>query len=179
MKTKVLHLFFVFVLSLLFTQPVYAKGGQPPRCDKTIVGSNGEIYCVVVFEEVMSTQSPANTLNADATLASGCNWRVNGEDIYNMYGALLARYQQRVDWCYNGSIITSVSHVHTPTVYAPGWRYNGLIGDSHWGGVNQASFRAYSQASFCLVGGVCLQYWYPWVDQTVYGTGSSSGSTGS
>ena len=179
MKTKILRFFFVVVLSLLFTQPVYAKGGQPPEYDYTIVGPNGEIYYVDVFEEVRNTRFPANMLSADATLASGCRYRINGESIYNAFGALLARYTQRVDWCYNGTIITSVSHVHTPTVYPPGWMYNGLIGHSHWGGVNQASFRAYSQASFCLVGGVCLQYWYPWVDQTVYGTGNSSGSTGS
>jgi hypothetical protein len=179
MKAKLLRLFFIVVLSLLSTQPVYAQRGQPPQYDKTIVGSHGEIYYVEYFEEVRIIQSPVSMLSVDATLASGCKSRTNGENIYNAFGALLARYQQKVDWCYDGTKITSVSHVHTPTVYAPGWVYNGLIGHSHWGGVNQASFRAYSQASFCLNLGVCTQYWYPWVDQTVYGTGNSSGSSGS
>jgi len=178
MKIKILHLFFVLVLSLLFTQPAYAQGDPPPHYDKTIVGSNGEIYYVDFFEDVRITRSPANMLNADATLASGCKSRTDGAQIFNQFGALLARYQQRVDWCYDGTKITSVSHVHTPSVYAPGWRYNTLKFDNHWGGVNQTSFRAYSQASFCLWLGVCTDNWYPWVDQTVYGTGNSIGSAG-
>ena len=179
MKTKILHLLLVLVVSLVFTQPAYAKGGPPPQYDEIIVGPNGEIYYVDFFEEVRITRSPATMPKADATLAISCKSLTTGAQIFNPFGALLARYQQKVDWCYDGTKITSVSHTHTPTVYAPGWVYNGLIGHSHWGGVNQTSFRAYSQASFCLNLGVCTQYWYPWVDQTVYGTGNASGSAGS
>lgn len=163
--------------------PVTSAGalqGGPDRIP--IKAPNGEAYYLIPFSEVKTIAPPKNMAEGMALVAaSGCKSRTDGVDMYDAYGIRLFRYQQKVDWCYNGTTITSVSHVHTPTVYMFTWRYNGILagGHVHSGGVGQASYRAYSQASFCqIVGTVCTWYVYPWVDQTVRGTGTSSGSAG-
>ncbi|HSO10899.1 MAG TPA: hypothetical protein VLT51_00895 [Anaerolineales bacterium] len=179
MKTKILRVLLIVVLSLLLTQPAYAKGGKPPQYDGTIVGPNGEIYYVDVFEEVGRPNFSAQVLKAhEALAAGGCKSLTNGVNIYNGAGALALRYQQKVDWCYDGTKITSVSHVHTPTVYIVTYRYIGLIGHLHSGGVGQTSYRAYSQAHFCMWVGACVWNVYPWVDQTVRGNGTYTGTAG-
>jgi hypothetical protein len=77
-----------------------------------------------------------------------------------------------VNWCYNGSTITSVSHTKTPTVYSSLCGYHGLVGHTHSGGVGSTSYNAYSVAWFqCAVNNNV----YPWVNQWVYGNGSYYG----
>ena len=135
-----------------------------------------------LVQEVGKANFPAKVLKAHETLAAGgCRSLTNGANIYNGFNQLVAKYSQKVDWCYNGTTITSVSHTHTGSVYNALWRYNGLIAHSHSGGAGQTSFRAYSQASFCNflpVTGACMQYVYPWVDQTVRGNGTYTGNAG-
>ncbi len=182
MNTKILRLLMVLVLSLLFTQPAYAQGGQPPEYDETVIGANGEIYYLDFFQESGKPNFPDKVLKAHQALAAGgCKSLTNGVNIYNWVGQLVAMYSQKVDWCYNGTTITSVFHTHNNTVYHVFWRYNGLTSHVHSGGVGQTSYRAYSQASFCEFippNGSCIQYLYPWVDQTVRGNGTYSGTAG-
>lgn len=122
-----MRFFLILILLLLLTQPVYAQGGQPPQYDGTIVGANGEIFYVDVFEKIGKANLPANILEAhEALAASGCKSLTNGVNIYNGFGQLMLQYSQRVDWCYNGSTITSVSHTKTPVVYSPTCAYQGL-----------------------------------------------------
>lgn len=53
MYKKISRIVFIVVVSaLLIVQPVHAGGGKPPQYDGTIIGPNGEIYYVDLFEEV-------------------------------------------------------------------------------------------------------------------------------
>src|SRR5215211_1589596 len=140
---------FAFVVwqVLMPVTSVGALQGGPHRIP--IKGPNGETYYLESFNEVKSIASSKSIAGSMVALASGCKSRTDGVNVYNHYGNLILRYQQKVNWCYDGTKITSVSHTHTGTVYIVGWKYNGLIADNHWGGVNQSYFRAYSQAHFC------------------------------
>jgi hypothetical protein len=180
MYKKVVRIVFSVIVSLLLiTQPVFAGGGKPPKYDYTITGPNGELYYVDVFEIVGEANFPAKDIQAhEALAAGGCKSITYGTQFYNANGQIIIKYSQKVDWCYDGTKVTSVSHTKTPTVYIPTWRYNGLINHTHSGGVGQTSYRAYSQASFCSYIATCVWYLYPWVDETVRGNGTFSGSSG-
>ncbi len=103
------------------------------------------------------------------------NWK-------NALGQTLFSYFQKIDWCYDGSIITNnPTRLRWGEVYAPLWSFDGHIGNSESGGINQWSYEAWTQGKFklCLGGDIgCIQYKYPWIDMTVYGDGSYSSSTG-
>lgn len=115
-------------------------------------------------------------------VSSGCDdgcdsrkYEVWGE---NRLGYKLWSYFQTIDWCYDGSKVTSKTRLRWGEVHTLGWKYNGHIGNTESGGVDQSSYRAWTQGSFelCLGGDIgCIQSCYPWIDQTVYGTGSYSG----
>lgn len=180
MHKKTFHLVITLIIAIVFVvQPAQAQGSQPPQFDGTIIGPNGETYYVdEFFSETKAKQSSLSGFQALAVNCKSATWGVN---IYDGVGVLIIRYQQKVDWCYDGTKITSVSHIKTPTVYRPIYKYNGLIGHIHSGGVNQSSYRAYSQASFCMFAPpatACIWYVYPWVDMTVHGNGTVSGSAG-
>jgi len=111
---------------------------------------------------------------------TGCDSRTDGIDVYNALGAKVATYSQNIFWCYNGSTITSKTRTRTGTVYGPLYQFNGHIGNVESGGVGQGSYSAWTQGSFCEIapGFGCVWNFYPWVDQTVYGTGASWGNAG-
>lgn len=70
MYKRISRLFVTIVVTMvLIVQPVSAQGGQPPQYDGTIVGPNGEIYYMDVFQDVGKAKFPANVLKAHATLA--------------------------------------------------------------------------------------------------------------
>jgi hypothetical protein len=98
----------------------------------------------------------------------------------NSLGQKLWSYFQKIDWCYNGSWITSKFRVRWGEVYFPFWEFKGHIGNSESGGVGYWSYRAWTQGKFALcapyVG--CAQYKYPWIDMTVYANGGWTWSAG-
>lgn len=111
----------------------------------------------------------------------GCNSRQYQVDWCNALGQTLFSYFQKIDWCYDGSKITN-----TPTrtrwgeVYVPLWSYDGHIGNSESGGINQSSYEAWTQGEFKLCAGGdigCIWHKYPWIDMTVYGDGTHSASS--
>ena len=179
MFKKISRTVIAVVLSMMFiVQPVFAQKQLPPKHDFTIIASNGEIFYGDIFEKVEIANSPANGLKADALLAaSGCKNLTNGINIYDNLNLLVARYSQTVNWCYNGSTITSVSHTKNPVSYTYIYKYNGLVGHLHNGGQSSTTYRAYSVAWFCeRLENLCFTHFYPAVDQTVRGDGTYSGS---
>jgi hypothetical protein len=158
-----------------------AAGGSTKVIDssKQVLLADGKTYTVVIWHAGQSAPKAAGS--RDAILAApGCGRFEYGVSMYNYFGWELWRYSQTINWCWNGSTITSVSHSHNPAIYVPGWSYNGLVSDHHSGGVGSTSFWANSRADMCLVnyGGGCLQHTYPWADQWVYGNGGANGTAG-
>lgn len=93
---------------------------------------------------------------------------------YNIFGNKLWCYFQKIEWCYDGSEITSKTRLRWGEVHFPFWQFAGHIGNSEQGGVGEWSYRAWTQGEFklCLGGDIgCIQYYYPWIDMTVYGNG--------
>lgn len=173
----------VFVMIIAPNNLAYAQdqtqdsGGQ---FDYEVHGPKGQVLYVKEYITISpSGKSPIGSYSPTLA-ASGCSSYTLGKNYYNATKVLVVSYSQKIDWCYNGTKITSVSHQHLAEVYHFLYRYNGIIGNNHSGGVGTASFRAFSQASFCeyapLVG--CVWNIYPWVEQTVYKNGSYGGSTG-
>jgi len=169
-KLKVLSVVTVFVLLAMSTFPAMAKGKDP------IV--RAETFEVV---ENYSVQEYL-TLNPDAsgavTAASGCKGYTLGRNGYSAAGIKIWTYSWTINWCYNGSTITSVSKYRT--IWANGtWSFRGDISDNQSGGVGKTSYSHYAQGDFCLFDvGVCVGHSYPWVNQTVYGNGTYTGSAG-
>lgn len=146
-----------------------------------VQGPNGETYYLVPFSEVKSIAPPTNMAESMAiAAASGCKSYTLGVYITNDFGQNLGRYAQKIDWCYNGSTITSKTRTRWGEVYSPPLQFNGNIDNSESGGVGQTYYRAWTQGEFCmwLPGAGCVTWVYPWVEQYVYGTGTYSGSTG-
>jgi len=107
-----------------------------------------------------------------------CQYQV---DWCNALGQTLFSYFQKIDWGYDGLQITN-----TPTrtrwgeVYVPLWSFDGHIGNSESGGINQWSYEAWTQGEFKLCAGGdigCIWHKYPWIDMTVYGDGTHSASS--
>ncbi len=133
-----------------------------------------------VVEIINDTPAPSPVGSPSGTLsitASGC-WTVTwGRSGYNSLGWELWSLKQRIDWCGNGSTITSATRIRWVEVYIFGWSGT-TIQDPTWGGVGQWSFRAYSQAHFQLDVVYPVQHGYPWLDMTVTANGGLSGSGG-
>jgi hypothetical protein len=135
---------------------------------------------VQVAKVVTEAPAPTPMLQAGggfAPLAGGC-WTVTwGRSGYNNFGYELFSLKQKIDWCGNGSTLTSVARTHWVEVYMFGWSGT-IIQDPTWGGVGQWSFRAFTQADFVLNIVYPWQHVYPWLDMTVTAAGGLSGSGG-
>jgi hypothetical protein len=116
------------------------------------------------------------------TAAGGCwtwTWNRQGR---NLFGQVIWQFNQRMNWCSNGSTLTS----KTRTVWASNmwffWSYSGLVpgGDSQSGGVGYSYWRSFVQGEFkyCPPGVGCIQYNYPWLDMTARANGTGTGSGG-
>lgn len=138
-------------------------------------------YLTVTSIADTSTQLPDPQSGAATALSGGCwtwTWQRNG---YNSLGQTLWSYFQRIDWCGNGSTITSTpQRVRWGEVYFPFWSWKHL-GNQTWGGVGQANYRAWTQGEFklCVTPNVgCAQFRYPWLDMTAWADGRGTGSVG-
>lgn len=101
--------------------------------------------------------------------------------MYSAVGIKLWGYYQRIDWCYNGTKVTSVTRNRWVSVYAPFWSFTKHVGNVVQGGANQSYYRAFTQGEFkfCVGGDLgCAQYIYPWIDMTVRGNGTYSSTAG-
>lgn len=143
-----------------------------PTRDKVIVGPDGKLYTINYFEYFGQKSTTSFALTA-----SGCRTYTLGAQMLNILGNVIWKYTQSIDWCYNGTSITSKSRNDWANVYIFGWTYKGRQSLSESGGVGQSSYHSFAQGWFCMLDvGTCIWNFYPWVDQTVYGNGSYSGS---
>lgn len=136
---------------------------------------------VTTYVDTVVSPSAGGADGEVSIAASGCwtwRWQRDGK---NAFGAVLWSYFQQINWCGNGSIITSTpQRTRWGETYAPFWSWV-HIGNQTWGGVNQNSYRAWTQGEFklCLSPNVgCVQNTYPWLDMTAWGDGRGTGSVG-
>lgn len=93
-------------------------------------------------------------------------WRVNW---YNAFGWRIWSYVRWVRWCWNGSLLTSVSTRAWGEVFFPGWAFKGTKETWTSGGPGRSSYRVWSQGHFCFAEYfACVSNMYPWIDVTVY-----------
>lgn len=122
---------------------------------------------------------PASRASVDAAAAVSCKWAQVERYGKNLLGMKLWSYFQKIDWCYNGSTITSRTRTRWGETHFPGWSWKGHIGSSTSGGVGSTFYRAWTQGHFCLVEYFsCVQNAYPWIDMTVRGNGTWSYTAG-
>jgi len=173
---RVLSVLVVFVLIAMSAFPAMAK-------DKGPKDPNSQVARVETFEVVQEYSAQEYmTLNPESTdvvaLASGCKGYTLGRKGYSGIGVHIWTYSWTINWCYNGSTITSLSKYRT--VWANYyWRFVRDLAESQSGGVGQASYSHYAQGEFCFFQTYsCLSYSSPWVNQTVKGNGTYSGTAG-
>ncbi|GAP12992.1 hypothetical protein LARV_00733 [Longilinea arvoryzae] len=171
MKSKFLLLTVLAIVVFVSATPVRAETLIPPSSNP-----NAQVGRVESFERV--TWDKASLIDGYSTLATGCKTYTLGVNGYSAVGINIWSYAWNIKWCYNGTSITSLSKWRT--VWANyGWSFKGDISDDQSGGVNQSSYWHYAQGDFCFIETyTCITHSYPWVDQTVYGSGNYSGSAG-
>ena len=86
-------------------------------------------------------------------------------------------YYQRVEWCGNGSALTSTPHrSRWGDTHMLFWSFIGHIGGSTSGGNGDWSFSASTQGKFsvCYPESTCLYSYTPWLNITAYANGTYS-----
>lgn len=171
MKSKFVSFFLLIALIFAITSPVQAESSVPQS-----ENPNANVDRVESFEKV--TWRSSSAIDGITPLASGCKTYTLGVNGYSAAGILVWSYAWNTEWCYNGTSITSFKKWRTVwTNY--GWSFKGDIADSQSGGVNQTSYWHYAQGDFCFIETwTCIAHSYPWVSQTVYGSGNYAGSAG-
>lgn len=166
-------LMFALSLIMVLILPTGIASAGPGKYDGQIRKPNGQIEYYKISQLASSLSLSKNSV---VGFASGCKGITYGVTYYNATGGVDMGYSQTVNWCYNGTKITSVSHTHNPVISQPLMKYNGLLADTHSGGVNSTSYTAYSEASMCefTPGFGCVWYRYPQVTETVHGNGTFS-----
>jgi hypothetical protein len=105
-----------------------------------------------------------------------CRWARVTVYLNNSVGQHLARYVERIDWCWTTFEVTSTSWVR----YGEGsvrWDFLGHIDGWDRGGPNYSYYTAYTKGHFegCIYPiFTCILYqeWYPWIQMNVTDTGA-------
>lgn len=101
-----------------------------------------------------------------------CVWTSFQDLGTDVLGSLLWTYNQRVDWCWNGGLLTAAYSNHWGVTHMALWAFDGVIGSSESGGVGSPYYTAFSSArfKFCILWDAigCVQENDPWIRQTVY-----------
>lgn len=134
---------------------------------------------IVTSETIVTSDDKSRTSSRDkspglmAVLPSGCKTTTTSFCGKSVWNVKLWCYFQKINWCYDGLKVTSKSRTRWGEVYYPFWSYSN-VGNSESGGVGSWSYRAWTQGEFkyCVSTYGCIQYAYPWIDQTVYGNGN-------
>ena len=157
--------------------------------DKTTIWAQlteHEKSSVIVYNTVVKVTADVFdnlSTNDEMTITvSGCDVRGLKEKGYNAFGAVLWEYYSRVEWCYNGSTVTSkfATRTGTPGPFPSLWEYLGdAVPPVEGGGVGQSYYRIWCNGYFRLaIAGYPIQTAYPWIDITVRGNGTSSATSG-
>lgn len=195
-KVQLLSVFVVLAILVNAGASVaLAQGPSPDWSDPSVVqtlvdrlaaarNDTGELWAGLSPEaqtaalEYLQPGPVATTVTRSPVSISACSWVVFERLQYSYAGVHLWSYFQRIDWCWDGSTITSKTRTRWAEIYAPGWEFVGHIGNSESGSVGQWFYRAWTQGHFRLCGGGTCWNVYPWIDMTVYGDGTWTGNVG-
>ena len=134
---------------------------------------DGQIFWMEEFSILPSSSKSSSGI--DLTASRGCHNITHGINMYNAYGSLIWKYSWIIDWCFNGSRITSLNPRRVVNIYMPGWSFKGDTRTVR-GGVNQWNYYHLTQGDMCLIDyGNCIWHTYPTVEQDVNGVGNFSG----
>ena len=134
-------------------------------------------YLTVVDHKTEFVDEKGNYLSTDgvSTMASGCksvtaNWiGVNGS------GEELYRYNQLVDWCYDGSTVSNTYRRRWGDTDSSFWKFVGHQDSTERGGNGDSFYESWTQGHFRLCAGSnigCVQHTYPWIETLVRSDGS-------
>jgi hypothetical protein len=130
----------------------------------------------------LSTVTAATSSGALVATAGGCWGMIRTVFQNNTFGQRLWTYNQQLNWCSNGSTLTSYSAKKYPSEKMAGWTYTEIGGPTpqlQRGGVGNGLVEVWGQGQFQLCAiGICVQTYYPWVDQIGYASGTYSDSWG-
>lgn len=136
MKRKLI--LYILMAVLLFLSPTSAFADTTLPVDNP----NAHLAKVETFERISWQILP--TLNGISPLASGCKTYTLGVNGYSAAGVQIWSYAWNIQWCYNGSTITSLKKWRT--VWANyGWSFKGDIAENQSGGVGKSSYWHYAQ----------------------------------
>lgn len=140
-----------------------------------------QVTTVEESREVSRTPVAADGGGLVALAANACWTITKRNDAKNGFGMIMWSYFQKVNWCGNGSTITSTpARTRWGEVYIVFWGYNGHIDSSTSGGYGSTFYQTFTQGKFSLCPPLlgCTQYRYPWIDMTVRPNGTVTGSMG-
>lgn len=104
------------------------------------------------------------------------------EGAKNIFGAYVYRVWFNHPWCENGSMITDTAPAWRQVSTGYLWNYNGVVENWTSGGYGQWHYQSFQQVEFSGCFGPfstgCIVYRYPWANQTGYGNGGYSGTSG-
>ena len=130
-----------------------------------------------VITDLTPTQVEVSVTNGPSGASpQACRWAQVEVYYTNIFHQKLVAYFQKINWCYNGSTVTSHTRIRWGETYALFWQFKGNIGSRESGGNGHTYYEAWTQGEFalCLPYVGCGQYKYPWIDMTVRGNGSWS-----
>ena len=195
MKSKIVGFFVIIVASLAIgasnaalaepnddpsrIQAVLEEFGPGPISDAqweslTAEEQKAAIEFLTVVELEVGKPGPAEVLTGEF-LAATCGWIEYPVKGNNSFGVALWTYTQRIDWCWDGTWVTSYAYrSRWGTTHYPGWQFNGHIDGSTAGGVGYTQYYAFTQGEFALCGPVigCVQHAYPYIHLWGYGNGT-------
>jgi len=125
------------------------------------------------FNTVVSIKQTDSLVSAPLVTAqsTGCSSKTGSRTAVNGLGITLWTYWSTVQWCYNGTTVTSKFWTHGATIPFPSmWRWTRDAGYQTSGGFGSTSYRVWTEAEMSFtVAGYPIQVSYPWVDITVRG----------
>jgi hypothetical protein len=101
-------------------------------------------------------------------------WRRKTNGMY----ITLWKYFLRIDWCYDGNRITSLTSRRWAEIYKPFWEFSGHVGWSASGGVGSVQAMRWTQGKFRLCFEWCAATYLPWVELRVNARGEWARETG-
>jgi len=195
--TSASRFFLILVLLLTVGSTAYAEKPLPPQfdadravalvrglteADDSAAGSfaalSSEDQALVQWalqQEYVTSETSELPVKDASIEAGGCRAVIMTRSAYSPVGVKLWSYNQQMNWCYNGSTVTSRYWNRWGEVHAPFWSFQRHIGLSQTGGVGYSSFYSWTQGAFrlCLTTNVgCVQQAVPYVWQRGYGSGA-------
>ncbi|MEC5425848.1 hypothetical protein QGM71_20545 [Virgibacillus sp. C22-A2] len=125
--------------------------------------------------------SDSKPLDNEGASLSSVSWkRVTWQqDAYSRANVHLFRFTYQVYWEWDSNKITRVVRSSTPSIYAMGWRYDGLNANTGYYYNSNKNYYTKRQGHFVLgTGGWDVQHSYPWIQYDIRRGGSYSYARG-